>query len=212
MAVFDNLCPNCRSSIEDTRLQRGIPCSVCYPEENEQTSVCHSLQSRNVLKLMEDVCRAKSLVEDFKRFFEERVGEPPWSLQLTWAKRVFMGKSFAIQAPTGIGKTTFGAVMAAYIEGKSYIIVPTKLLVEQLLDRVNRFTRKKVVAYTGKKKEKEIIASGDFDILITTQAFLRKNVDILPKNFSFIFVDDVDSVLKNPKNVDNLFKLMGLDE
>ncbi len=211
IALFDNLCPNCRGMEEDVRLSKGLPCKNCLPEG---ANVCQALKDRGTLKFLSDVCKAKRMLENFESFFRKRVGEKPWSLQLTWAKRVFIGRSFAIQAPTGIGKTTFGVVMASYIDGKSYIILPTKLLVEQVKNRLLQFAEnKRVVAYTGKKKEKNLIEAGEFDILVSTQAFLQRNVDILlDKDFKFIFVDDVDSVLKNPKNVDNLFKLMGFTE
>ncbi len=196
IAYFDNFCPACKGRIDDARLEEGRFCPLC--------------EERGYTKGIEDILTARRLLEKFKRFFKKAVGEEPWSLQLTWAKRVFLKRSFAIQAPTGIGKTTFGMVMAAFLEGKSYIVVPTKLLVEQVRDGLNRFTPKKVIAYTGKKAEKKCIEEGDFDILVTTQAFLQRNIDIIPKDFSFIFVDDVDSVLKNPKNIDNIFILMGL--
>ncbi|WP_070098567.1 reverse gyrase [Thermosulfidibacter takaii] len=211
MAYFDNLCPNCRGYVGDNRLEEGLPCSKCLPAPHNE-NVCYDLFKRRTIKFLKDVCYAEKLVGDFVDFFTSMVGEKPWSLQVTWAKRVFLNRSFAIQAPTGIGKTTFGIVMAAFLQGRSYIILPTKLLVQQVYERLSSLCDKRIVAYTGKKKEKKQIEDGDFDILVTTQAFLQKNIDILPKDFRFIFVDDVDSVLKNPKNVDNLFKLLGLTD
>ncbi len=195
MAYFDNLCPGCRGLIDDASLERGLLCPRCRES---------GVRVAELEEVGEETRR-------FTTFFREVVGEAPWSLQVMWAKRVFMGRSFAIQAPTGIGKTTFGLVMAAFLEGKSCVILPTKLLLRQALGRVNRFTQKKrVLAYTGKASEKKRIQEGDFDILIITNAFLQRNVDTIPKPFDFVFVDDVDSVLKTPRNIDNLFLLLGL--
>ncbi len=210
IAYFDNYCPNCSGYIGDARLNFGSCCERCLPEIEKEP--CTLLKELKTLKKLEDICRCKELTQQFVDFFTEVVGEKPWSLQVTWAKRVFLRRSFAIQAPTGIGKTTFGIVMAAFTNRRSYIVVPTKLLVKQVYERISSFCNKRIIAYTGKKSEKKAIESHDFDILITTQTFLQRNVGILPKDFGFVFVDDVDSVLKNPKNIDNLFLLIGLDE
>ncbi len=141
------------------------------------------------------------------------MGFPPWALQETWAKRVFLGHSFAIVAPTGIGKTTFGAVIAAFLEGKSYIVVPTKALVSQITERLRAISDKRVVSYTGHKKDKEKIAAGEFDVLVTTHMFLYRNFELVRGvSFDFIFVDDVDSLLKSSRNVDYIFKLLGFSD
>ena len=68
------------------------------------------------------------------RFFAAHVGAPPWPLQLAWAALVVQGRSFAMLAPTGIGKTTFGLLTALWLarEGRrSYLVFPTRLLVAQ---------------------------------------------------------------------------------
>lgn len=161
MAYFDNLCPNCRGYVGDNRLEEGLPCSKCLPAPHNE-NVCYDLFKRRTIKFLKDVCYAEKLVGDFVDFFTSMVGEKPWSLQVTWAKRVFLNRSFAIQAPTGIGKTTFGIVMAAFLQGRSYIILPTKLLVQQVYERLSSLCDKRIVAYTGKKKEKKQIEDGDF--------------------------------------------------
>ncbi len=210
IAYFDNYCPNCRGIVDDSRLEEGLTCIDCCPEHTQD--LCNCLKDRNRLLGMEDICRARGLVDEFCSFFRDVVGDSPWSLQVAWAKRVFLGRSFAIQAPTGIGKTTFGVVMASFLPVRSYIILPTKLLVEQVYTRIHGVVGDEVVAYTGKRREKEAIKDGKFRILVTTAAFLRKNLDILPDDFGFIFVDDVDSLLKNPRNIDHVFRLLGLKQ
>lgn len=58
------------------------------------------------------------------------------------------------------------------------------------------------------------IENGDFDVLIITNAFLPRHMDILNKyRFSLIFVDDVDSVLRaSSKNIDRILLLLGISE
>ena len=211
IAYFDNYCPNCFGRVDDLRLEEVGVCAGCIGRA-EGEKPCEALRKAGILKGLSDVCEAKERVNRFTQFFTDVVGEKPWSLQVIWAKRVLMGRSFAIQAPTGTGKTTFGMVMAAFLGCRSYIILPTKFLVEQVRERLSSFCHKRIVAYTGKKSEKRAIEEGDFEILITTHAFLQRNIDILKHEFGFVFVDDVDSVLKNPKNVDYLFRILGLEQ
>lgn len=87
------------------------------------------------------------------------MGAPPWPLQRAWAARVVQGRSFAMLAPTGIGKTTFGLLTALWLarEGRrSYLVFPTRLLVAQAAERL-RALGAPFVAYTGKPKEKEAL-------------------------------------------------------
>jgi len=166
-------------------------------------------------------------INEFKEFFKKLVGATPWSLQETWARRVYLGRSFSIVAPTGMGKSIFGLVMSIYLAmkgRKSYFIVPSSLLVQHFLDRANTFLEKIhdkkpiVVGYYSGMPRKEAeetlerIRRGDFDILITTDRFLYSRFEILKNNnFNFIFVDDVDSFLKSPRNIDKVVMLMGYE-
>jgi len=208
-AVFESLCPNCGGRIDAERLEKGLVCEQCLPEPREG-DLCELLEKR---QLYESVCELMEKERRFVEFFHLGVGNPPWSLQKHWAKRIFQGQSFAIVAPTGVGKTTFGAAMACFLEGKAYILVPTRALVKQVKQRCESLSKKSVVAYTGRESEKEKIRKGDFDILITTNMFLSRNFDALEdKRFDFIFVDDTDSLLKSGKNVDKVLKLLGFTQ
>ncbi len=165
------------------------------------------------------------LSEEFFSFFEKCTGFKLWEAQRCWAKRVLQKQSFAAIAPTGIGKTVFGIVMSLFHSsrgwGKSLILVPTVLLVKQVEERVVAYSKRggvglKVLAYGGVKSDKEreklleAIRKGDFDILIATSQFLARRFDVISNNeFSFIFVDDVDSLLKNSKNVDRILLMLG---
>ena len=173
---------------------------------------------RELGKLM-DLC------EDFNAFFEKCTGFTLWEAQRSWAKRVLQQQSFAAIALTGIGKTVFGVVMSLFYGskgwGKSLIVVPTILLVRQVEERAIDYSKKadlnlRVLAYGGVKRASErekllkIIRKGGFDVLIITSQFLeRRFEDLANNNFSFIFVDDVDSLLKNSKNIDRVLVLLG---
>ncbi|NPB08188.1 MAG: reverse gyrase [Aquificae bacterium] len=215
-AVFEGLCPNCGGEITSDRLLRGLPCENCFPYEEGE--VCEFLTGGKYAEF----CNLLRKLESWEEFFKEKVGSPPWSLQKSWARKVFLGRSFALLAPTGVGKTTFGLLTALFLarEGKrSYIILPTQLLVEQTARRLESLgaSEDELIVWgrlSEKKKKvlKERIEKGDFRILVTTSMFLYRNYGILPKDFYFLFVDDVDSFLKTAKNIDKALMLLGITE
>ncbi len=220
LAYFENMCPNCLKIIDDLELQTKRVCKKCL-EKSEKLllkDTCQKLKENNKLGKLKKVCVLEQEIEKWLNFFKEKTSFSPWSLQITWAKRVFLNRSFSIIAPTGVGKTTWGIVTAAYFANKkekSYIILPTQLLVKQVKEKLEKFTDKKIVAYTGEKKKTTLkeIYEGNFDILITTINFLYKHYENLKeKNFKFIFIDDVDSLLKSAKNIDKVLSLLGVDE
>ncbi|MCS7171362.1 MAG: reverse gyrase [Aquificaceae bacterium] len=215
-SLFKNLCPNCEGYITAERLNLGIPCEACMPEKRD--SYCESLVREGKLS---KVCSMEKKLKDWEAYFETHIRSKPWSLQLGWAKRVFLGNSFGLLAPTGVGKTSFGLSMASYLarEGrKSYIILPTKVLVDLVLKRLKAFGHGDEVLYFSEDspKQKEIKKSklqrGEFQILVSTSMFLYKNQDTIPRDFSFIFVDDVDSFLKTARNIDKLLFLLGFEQ
>jgi reverse gyrase len=210
-AIYANLCPVCG---EDLTVEEALE------------GLCKKKGYRT--------CRFKEdkLVEEFFEFFRKIIGEPR-SIQKFWARRILRGESFAAVAPTGIGKTSFGSAVALFLAlkgKKSYIILPTTLLVQQvagdLVEYCKRFGinaslngdegKVRILYFHGrlKKDEKEkffeLLSSGSFDILVTTTQFLSKHFGTLKgMTFDFIFVDDVDSVLKASKNVDRILTLLG---
>ncbi len=178
--------------------------------------------------LEEDLKDISGELEDYKKFFESCIGSPPWEAQLMWAKRALARRSFAAIAPTGVGKTVFGLITGSYFAykgfGKSYMIFPTSLLVDQAHHNLLNYSKYsgrqiRVLSYKsgmrGKEEFLSALESGDFDILLTTSQYLSVNHELIRKSvnrFSFIFVDDVDSFLKNSKNVDKVLQLMGFDQ
>ncbi len=221
--IYKKMCPNCHEDISSERLEKGLVCENCLPDEIPREDLCDFLGYGEFTK----VCDLWKEVERFKAYFKEIIKNDLWSIQETWAIRYFLGISHALLAPTGIGKTTFGLVLSKYLvyekNGKVYLIFPTQVLVNQAQERLVQFgvNPDDILAYSSKfaktkKKQEELkerIKNEDFKILITTTMFLYKNVDIIPKGiYDLIFVDDVDSVLKSAKNIDKILMLMGFTE
>ncbi len=233
-ARFTTLCPNCEGEITDIRLRTKNPCEHCLEKEIQEAdyeklvkSIFETLEKRGTLKKYQTIYDVISRTSDFREFFRKATGLEIWSAQRTWAKRFFIGKSFSIVAPTGIGKTSFGMVLSLYLarEGeKTYILVPTTALLLQIEERLKEFAKKaypaaRIVAIHGKlkKKEKErrieMVKGGDFDILITTTQFLTRNFDMVKNiKFDLVFVDDVDAILRASKNIDRILQMLGYDE
>ncbi|WP_456463643.1 reverse gyrase [Persephonella sp.] len=221
--IYKNMCPNCGGDISSERLFKGLVCENCLPEEVPREDLCDLLGYGKFI----DVCQLWSKVKDFKGFFRDIIKNDLWSIQETWATRFFLNISYALLAPTGIGKTTFGLVLSKYLKDKenkkSYLIFPTQMLVNQAHERLVSFgvSEEDIIAYTSKfaktkKKQEELkdrIKNNDFKILLTTTMFLYKNIDIIPKGeYGLVFVDDVDSVLKTAKNIDKVLMLLGFSQ
>lgn len=236
-ALYMSLCINCGGPVEDLRSLHKNACSACMASPQIVTIREPSELLRYVAKPSE---RLKSIVEllrrvkEFEEFFTKCVSSDMWSLQRTWAYRVFQGQSFAMIAPTGIGKTTFGLVLAlflAYKHGKKvYILVPTSVLVEQYAKRLNEYAQRagitvSIIAVHSRltpKKRAELesaIKSGSFDIVITTSLYLHRNFGrvFLPliergQKIDLIYADDVDAIMKGSKVIEFVLRLLGFEE
>ena len=217
LLLIEKGCPNCGGTVSDDRLLKGLPCERCLPEVREG-DLCGILEREGNLRRLREVCDAEKKLKEFEAFFERALGSKPWSLQKLWAKRVFLRESFAVVAPTGVGKTTFGLIMSLFLEPKSLLLFPTKILAKQAGERLKELAERaglgrRILVYESKKRVKDAFLEGDFDILCGTNMFLHKNFENLKSfRFSFIFVDDIDSFLKSSRNVDNLFRLIGFEE
>jgi len=192
-------------------------------------NVIKKLELLNTLKDYKVIYDELKNVTNAYHFFERVSGKKPWSIQKTWIKRVLKGLSFSIVAPTGVGKTFFGSVMCLYLaknNKRCYIVLPTTPLVDQVFNRIQPMIENnddlkaiRVVAYhsnltkTEKEERVERIKNGDFDILITTTQYLAKNFEYLKAyTFDFIFVDDVDAILKASKNIFRVLSLIGFND
>ncbi len=217
-ALFKGLCPNCGGDISSERLLSGLLCEKCIPEEVSEGKVCDFIKVRGSY----DICELKDRYTEWEKIFKKFIGFEPWELQKFWAKKVLLGRSFALLAPTGIGKTSWGLATSLYFAGKgkrSYIILPTRLLILQSYEKLKKKIRERDLLVFGvdetkkeKEEKRELLKNGEFKILISSSMFLYKNVDIIPKDFEFIFVDDVDSFLKTAKNIDKALYLLGFSE
>ena len=201
-AIYKNRCPNCGGDIDSYRLEKGLFCKKCMNESDDKCKV--------ELKNYKVFCEANEKLNKFNEFFKSKTGNNLTNIQKMWAKRFFLGHSFSLLAPTGIGKTTFGLILSAFVKN-AYIIFPTKLLLLQAVNRFKEFGID-VLAYTGKKEEKEKILNGEGEIVITTTQFLYKNIDNIKRKFNLVFVDDVDSILKSGKKIDAILRLLGFNE
>jgi len=215
-AIMEELCPNCGKDITVSRIKEKLFCPSCLPEGKEIIEE-FLLQYKEVYNLNKEL-------EAFKEFFKRALGRDPWSLQETWSKKFLRKESFAIFAPTGLGKTVFGIIASLYIarnNGRALILAPTSLLAEQIYLKILDFMKNlgetfQVIRFHAglKKREKEDalkrIHLGEFNLLIVTTKFLTLYFSLLEnKKFDFIFVDDVDSLLKRSKNVDKVLILLG---
>ncbi len=239
IALFNGFCPNCGGPISDYRLFSGLLCENCIPEDkihlflnindidNLHIEIGKFLESTNRLKDYEKIYRLSLEFKNFKDFFEKVFKKTPWSAQIEWMKRLLKNNSFAITAPTGLGKTSFGILSALFLatfNQKSYIITPTTVLVNEIYNKISSLIENSnlntvVLRYHSKlssKEQKEFnekLSAGDFHVLITTTQFLSTNFEKI-KNFNFklVFVDDVDAVLKSSKNIEKIINLTGITD
>ncbi|MEM4217952.1 MAG: DEAD/DEAH box helicase, partial [Candidatus Methanomethylicaceae archaeon] len=227
--IYHGLCLNCRGAISDERLLKFGICENCLERVDDLRSWKHvlkTLERRGNLRFADDIFNFYKAFGDLSKFFRKAVGHRMWSLQEVWAKRVLLKRSFSIVAPTGVGKTVFGIVLALHFATngrRSYIVVPTTLLVQQISEKIDAYSERlgicprKICYHSGliEKEKKELlekVANGDFDVLVTTERFLKNHFELLRgKHFDFMFVDDVDSFLRSPKNIDRILEILGFN-
>ncbi|MEM4571141.1 MAG: reverse gyrase, partial [Nanopusillaceae archaeon] len=179
------------------------------------------LLEKNRLFYFKEIYSLKEESKQFYNFFKNMINSDPWSIQISWFKRLYNKRSFSMIAPTGTGKSTFILVSSLYFANKGYkilIVLPTRVLVIQMFEKLNKLLEKSgyklnIIAYSGNKEEKENIKNGKFDILIVSNQFISKNFEILSdKKFDIIFVDDVDAFFKGSKNIERIIRLLGFSE
>ena len=117
-AIYKNRCPNCEGDIDSYRLNLGLFCEKCMSENEDKCKI--------ELKNYKIYCIADEKLNEFNEFFKEKTGSELSSIQKMWAKRFFLANSFALLAPTGIGKTTFGLLLSAFAVSYTHLTLPTK--------------------------------------------------------------------------------------
>jgi reverse gyrase len=231
LVVYLHSCPNCGGPITSDRLAAGLPCRECLSREVRARSVAEvveALRRRRALRGMAWVGEYLRAYEEFSAFFRGVVGYEMWGAQRLWARRLVRGKSFAVVAPTGSGKTTFVLVSALHFArrgGRVLLIFPTSALAHQAHRRLMAYAERagvslRALAYHSllgegeKRGVLEAVERGDFDVLIVTSAFLPKYFGLLSRyKFDFVAADDVDSMLRaTSKNIERILRLMGVSE
>ncbi len=190
----------------------GLLCEKCM--QDETLDPCDI--ANGYYKSFCDITKEELYLE---KLFKEKSSYDISSLQKMWLKRFLSGQSFSMIAPTGIGKTTFLLFLGYYLSlvGKrAYFLFPTDLLLKQSFEKLLSFGAKDVLLYSSslKKSEKDTffkrLLEKDFSILMSTINFFYKNFEkIRDISFDFIFIDDIDSILRSSKKTDQLFELLG---
>ncbi len=238
LAAFMSACPNCRGEISSERLSARLPCEKCLPnvealkvhfddEKNFRIEIAKMLEKSGALREYASLTELDHMAGEFVDTFRKITRHDPWSAQLTWARRSARGESFAIIAPTGVGKTTFLTVLAVYSAraGKRVLMVaPTALLARQIASWVRQCSERLGVELriaeihgeeTAKQKRMavEMMTAGLAQIIIITSMGLGRSYEKLAKErFSVALVDDVDSLLRKSANIDRVLRLLGYDD
>jgi len=214
-------CVNCEDVNTDYRNLKGIPCEKCLPNIDE--NFYEILEKENKLYKLKEYNDFNTNFKKFIDFFEKKINSQINGFQKVWAKRVLLSKSFTMIAPTGVGKTTFGVLMSIWLskkKKKSILIFPTLSIVKQVVERIQNIDEKvKVLFYNSKMKKSEKEAfeedfkNNNYEILVISTQFLSKHrEEFKNKNFDFVFVDDVDSILKASKNIETIIMITGVPE
>ncbi|MGC8573123.1 MAG: reverse gyrase [Caldisphaera sp.] len=226
--TFRHLCPNCGKEITSVRLEKGLPCNQCLEveiENNDPISIGEALRKRGKLYGYSWLYYLEKSYNEFKEYFEKTTSYYLSSAQKSWARRLLYPESFSIVAPTGVGKTTLLMAYTAFraingLDRKILYLTPTENLVAQTAERLKGFINDGIAFYYSSmpKNMKEDmllkIEKGDYKVLIITPGYLTKKFNKLKEfsPFGLIVVDDVDSLLRNSKNIDRVLILLGFTE
>ncbi|MEM4912126.1 MAG: reverse gyrase, partial [Metallosphaera sp.] len=229
--VYIQSCPNCGSNITSLRLVQGLTCENCLADGkikiNELSELISILEEQNKIRLLQNEKNILNEEKNVVQLFRKVVGTGPIGPQRSWIIRALRGESFAIVAPPGLGKTTFGIIMSLYFASKSQkslMMFPTKTLVSQVVQKIQEMSKlldqpPRVLYYSSgitrsKKAEfNKSLNERDFDVLISTSRYVMENLDELNKiKYRYLFIDDVDAVLKSSKSSITILKLMGFND
>ncbi len=211
IGVYKKLCPVCGKEIDNDRLWMGLPCRKCVPEPVPPNTKLNK-------GLFKKFYETQQLTTQFSEFFKQATGFNIARLQVLWTKRFFLGESFAIMSPPGLGKTTWGLTLSLFINGKVLILVPTRLLGEQISNKLSQYatqtnSNKRILFYKSSTRIKKQYDNGEYDILIGTTRFFYAHLKELKQiPFSFVFIDDVDSFLKQPRSVERLMTFLNVPD
>lgn len=215
--VYEQLCPSCGREAEAEFILKYGVCRKCFLGKETNSDSLNLIEYNRVID---------EEINNFEEFFKQITnGFRLWGSQRIWLKRLFKGENIAIIAPTGVGKTTllisYAIYMSTRYKKKILFLSPTASLSKQLYRKINTLIQKlsvkpRIIVYDSSlNREKRLaildeIKSGNYDILIVTNAFVsRKYSSLADKQFDIIIADDVDSILNSSKNIVRLLNLLG---
>jgi len=223
--IYRGLCPNCGGPISEHRLRLGLPCSKCLPKEHvgrvrDLNELRDILISSGKAKKLINLFLLKDELHDFEEFFKKRQGgKVLWSIQRAWAKRMLNNESFALIAPTGVGKTTLLETYAVYRAFKGcrvMYIVPTRELMKQVsnaLSMISRGLSTRIITSDEFKSLSNEVSRTRNLVLVTTHAFIHRNKELLSnQHFDVVIVDDFDALMKSSNVLNVVLKVLGINE
>jgi len=219
MLVYSGLCPNCGGEIDEFRMKLGLLCKDCIPNIDLITSYSRSfireqlLNSQRLGKYL-NFLDVEEELEEFDEFFSNVCGKKLWSIQRSWARRMLANESFALIAPTGVGKTTLLLIYSLYRAvngGRVLYIVPTRELMNHIYRLLSSFNSFNIKLYNS-----DNIKSGDLTssfITVLTHNFIHRNKDLISNlRLNLVVVDDFDALLKTSSIVDLILKCIGVSD
>lgn len=208
--IYKNICPIDKGRARLEEIEKYGFCSEHYRLFKAPLwEIRKNLECSDRLGLERENCLLEKEVSNYQRFFKDTFGFEPSSINIYWLKKVLRHESFTIMAPTGFGKTTFGIAVALFFNKKVYYLVPSKILLAEIENKFKQYNfQKRKVLVVKDDEDKRLLKEGDFEILITTSYFLHRNYDLIQKDFDIVFIDDADSLIRQPKNIDKILKLI----
>ncbi len=221
MLIYSGLCPNCGGDIDEVRMSRGLPCVNCLHVDVDSGTLPlpksfirdKLLNTRRLGKYL-NFLDVESELEEFGKFFRDVSGKELWNIQRTWVRRMISNESFALIAPTGVGKTTSLLVYSLYRAvngGRVLYVVPTRELMNHVyrtLSNYNRFGVK--LATSDDVKSSDLRRSF---IAVVTHNFIHRNKELLSGlKLDVVVVDDFDALLKTSSIIDLILKCIGVGD